>query len=153
VDGARRAVARTRAELAEVSALIHDADFDADRIDFDEAAARIVVRFAQERGGAPPEPPLRRTWLYDEYRVPFHAGTLTIEHVSGACFPKRFGAMEMLVGVDYDEGRRRLRLDAYDVVDIAVERLEVSAELTDAVAFEVRRRRYRLASAERDRRA
>ena len=160
MDGARRAVARrleatSEHELAAITALIHDAYFDPDGIALDEDAGRLSIPFQQEEQGYEGEPPwelLHSTWLYDEHRVPFYAGTLTVHDVSGVHLPRGFGAMPMLVEIGYDAGRGRVRIDAYDPLDAAVERLHVSAELTAEVALNVRRRSYRLLRAERDQR-
>jgi hypothetical protein len=148
-----RLEARSQVELAAITDLIHDAYFDPDAIAFDEGAGRLVVPFQQEDVGEQRESGwelLRTTWLYDEHRVPFYAGTLTVENVTRVERPEDFGDVPMLVEIGYEPKRGRVRIDAYDPLDATVEGLHVTAELTTEVALNMRRRTYRRIAAERD---
>ena len=153
VGPAKRLTATTPDALEEIEALIHDAHFDSADIVHDESAGTLTIPFAQEdedwEGDEPPWELLRQTRWYDEHRVPFYAGRLTVHHVTAVDLPG-FEDIWMLVGIRYDAGPGRVRINALDQIDAHVERLRVEAELTGTVALNIRRRSYRLLNAERD---
>lgn len=150
----KRLRATTAAELGEIEGLIHDAYFDPEALAFDEQEHTLTVPFSQEdhdwRGDEPPWEPLGRSWWYEEHRVPFYEGRLTIHHVTAVELPPDFSDIWMLVYIRYDEVRRRVLLDALVKIHASVERLEVTAELTDRVVKDIRRRSYRFFHGERD---
>jgi hypothetical protein len=146
----------SRAELGRITLVIHDAYFDSGAIVHDEQAARLVIPFEQEHvdwTGEPPWEHVRTTWLYDEYRVPFMTGRLTIHHVTGIESDRDWAGdgPEQLVSMDYDEARGRVTVDAWSKLRVTVERLEVEAHLTDEMTRLMRRRTYRFLRAESDR--
>jgi hypothetical protein len=141
----RRLSATTAEELGEIASAIRDAYLEAEDLEYDEHAERIVVRFAQEAGpreDLPQKQVVRRPWLFTEYHVPFMRGTLTINHVTDLDAPEGWDDMGMLVGVDFDAERSRVSLYSNDPLRATVERLSVTAEVAGDVAFYVRRRVY-----------
>ena len=149
----KRLSATTPGGLEEIDALIHDAHFDSSDIVHDETAGTLTIPFAQEdqdwEGDEPPWELLRQTRWYDEHRVPFYAGRLTVHNVTAVELPG-FEDTWMLVGIRYDAAPGRVRIDALDRIDAYVTRLHVEAELTGTVALDIKRRSYRLLNAERD---
>ena len=160
VGGSGSVAVRLRAtapgELEAISGLIHDAHFDYDEVAFDEGQRTLTIPFHQEvqswsRGrGEPPWESVRSTRWYQEYRVPFYRGRLTVHHVTAFEGVADSGAPPELVGIRYDGARGRVTIDDWGEIHVGVERLEVTAELTDEATLTMRRRWYPLLNLERD---
>jgi hypothetical protein len=105
------------------------------------------VPFAQEAGGWEEMPQMefvRGSWRYDEYRVPFMRGTLTIHEAVDIQAQDGWGDMGMLVGVGFDETTMRVKLESASTLQVTVSDLRVEAHVTDEVVGHVRRRRGRI---------
>jgi len=150
----RRYVARAPEELPEVSGVLHDAYVDPEALTHHEDRGEVQLPFAQEAGwmrDLPQKELVRQTWRVREYRVPILKGLLTIRHVLDLEAPEGWGDMSMLLGLDHDAARGQLVLHAgLDPVRLTVERVDVTAEVTDERAFYVRRRVGRLTRVEGD---
>ena len=138
-----RSVATTPEQLLEVAGVTHDAYFDARDIVHDESRQMIVIPFAQEAGpwdGTRQDELVRRSRLSSEYRVPFTRGFLTIRHVVGTQSTDGWGDMGMLVGLDFDDARKQVRLESGSYLRVTVSELLVEVEVTDEVVGHAPRR-------------
>ena len=153
--------ARSAADLAGISSLLHDAYFDFDDVAHDAVARVLSVPFAQERAGLPVDDDpawrdaprvdvVRKTWRYTEQRVPFVRGVLRVRQVESVALDAEAGDAATLLGLDYDETSRRLKVEGVSGDLIAVvARIDLTAELRpDEVALYVRRRRGRLGASD-----
>lgn len=149
------------AELEEISGIVHDAWFEVDEVVDDRVDGTLTIAFAQEpwqldadeQSRDAPQPEfLRRTWRYEEQRVPFIRGVLRVRYVVAISADEGFGDAAMLLGTSYDEATQRLTVQGVSGnLTAVVERLGVTVEiLPDEVALYIRRRRSRLTGAESD---
>jgi hypothetical protein len=96
--------------------------------------------------GLPAAQQTRRTWRFDEHRVPAVRCLLRIRHVRAWSAPLDLDEPGMLDWIEWDEARSRVRIltvtGPEHVID--VDRLEVEVEVTDQVDREYRVRSGRL---------
>jgi hypothetical protein len=129
-------------EPARLSEIVwfHDADFDADDIDFD-ATATLTIPFAQDVRQLPLDLPLptlkkeRRRWFGIEALVPYVECRLTVRRTLG--FSLDGGEMTWggLDDASFDEETRELTLEATfgPTIRVQVEALDVSVSASDHV--------------------
>jgi len=127
--------AESTQELEEISSLVHDAYFDIDAVEYDEAAGALLVPFAQ----AGPEDGRARS---GDERVPFMRGRLVVSDVEAVDLDRAPGDAAMLVYVRYDAAGGVVTVEGVsgDLV-VRVSRLHVTAEVhPEQIALYVRRR-------------
>jgi hypothetical protein len=135
----------------------HDAYFDVEEREFDPATRTLSLPFSQrvdqivDVEGLPPAPVTRRTWRYEERRVPAVRCVLKVRHVRAWSAPTGPIEPAMLQWLTWDEERSQLTIHTVPrrehVVD--VDRLEVELEVTDQVDHHYRVRSGLLAVSER----
>ena len=130
------ATATTSEELRRIGGLVHDAHFDWELIVFDPAEGVVTIPFEQEADEDDPPGP----------QVPFFRCTATIRRAT-AC---RIGVRDrddpgMLNIMEPDDAADEIVLVPVTgpEVRVAVDAIDVRIEMTDEVAFHVRRRRRR----------
>lgn len=136
--------------LDAISARLHDADCAPRSMTLDVVTRALVLPLQQEPFGAGGMEPrhLRRTWLYDEYELPF------LEHrliVHGAGRVRTRDPLDVpdsvsVAAVVHYEAIGAIRVEFGDGgwVEIPVESILVELEVTDRVAATMRRRVGRL---------
>ena len=138
----------------------HDAYFDVDDREFDAASRTLSLQFSQRVDqivgveGLPAARETRRTWRFEEQRVPLVRCVLRIRQVRAWSAPLDLDEPGMLNWIEWDEGRSRVTVHTVTgpehVIDI--DRLEVEVEITDQVEREHRVRTGRLLGVETERR-
>jgi len=144
-------VVATDAEaLADISTRLHRARCDPRAMTLDVVTRALVLPLSQEPFGAGGLTPrhLRRTWLYDEYELPF------LEHrliVHGAGRVRSRNPLDMPVSicvadVVHHPAREAIRVELSDGgwLEVPVRSVFVELEVTDRVAATMRRRVGRL---------
>jgi hypothetical protein len=101
--------ARTPEDLGLLGGWLHDAYFEHEEITFDQGSQVVAIPFAQEAGNAMRSPlaseHLRRTWRYEDWRIPFFRGSLTGRDAAGFDQDESgTGEPEMLGGISYSDG-------------------------------------------------
>jgi hypothetical protein len=149
--------ARTPEDLGPLDGWLHDAYFEYEEIAFDQGSQVVAIPFAQEAGNAIPSPlaseHLRRTWRYEDWRIPFFRGSLTVRDAAGFDQDESgTGEPGMLGGISYSDGALRVATVTGPALVIPVGRLDLELALGEEVSFWVRRRIGRWTSAESDRR-
>ena len=134
----------------------HDAYFDVDDREFDAASRTLSLPFSQRVDqivgveGLPAVRETRRTWRFEEHRVPAVRCVLRIRQVRAWSARRGLNEPGMLDGIDWDEARSRVTIHTVTgpehVVD--VDRLEVEVEITDQVDRQFRVRSGRLSGIE-----
>jgi hypothetical protein len=138
----------------------HDAYFDVDDREFDAASRTLSLKFSQRvdqivgAEGLPAAEPTRRTWRFEEHRVPAVRCVLRVRQVRTWSAPLDLDELGMLDGIEWDDERSRVTVRAVTGPEhvIEVDRLEVGVEVTDQVEREYRVRTGRLLGVETARR-
>jgi hypothetical protein len=146
----KRFVARSAAELDEISGRAHDGVFDPEELRFDDEAAVVELPFANEPHDVEPRIPaavhVRSTWRYEEYALPFIRAVLTVHEATALRAPDP-DDMDELIGIRYDEERGLVCIWTgmlIDVIEIDVDALHVELAVTDEIQSVKRRRVGRL---------
>jgi hypothetical protein len=151
----RTLTAATPEQLKEIGGSVHDAYFEHEKVVFDEGARTVTVPFAQEGGrwlelsnAVLPEPEfLKKTWRYEEYRVPF----LRCEVVVRAARSVDLGPEDTLIDpgmldhIEYDSAAAQvlIRTVTGPQITVQVDSVQVDVVITDTVALHVRRKQGR----------
>jgi hypothetical protein len=138
----------------------HDAYFDVEDREFDAPNRTLSLPFSQrvdqiiDVDGMPAVERTRRTWRYEEHRVPAVGCVLRIRQVRAWSARRGLDEPGMLNWIEWDADRSRVTVHPVTgpehVVD--VDRLEVEVEVTDRVDHHYRVRVGRLAGVESERR-
>jgi hypothetical protein len=139
---------------------VDDAAFDVEGREFDASGRTLSLPFAVrvdqivDVEGLPPVLHTRRTWRFEERRVPAVRCVLRIRQVRAWSAPLAEDEPGMLNWIEWDGARSRVTVRTVTgpehVVD--VDRLEVEVEITDQVEREYRVRVGRMAGVESQRR-
>jgi hypothetical protein len=138
----------------------HDAYFDLDDREFDAPRRTLSLPFSQRVDqiigvdGLPAAQPTRRTWRFEEHRVPAVRCVLRIRQVRAWSARRGLDEPGMLNWIEWDEEQSRVRIHAVTGPEhvIDVDRLEVEVEITDHVDHHYRVRVGRLAGVTSERR-
>ena len=125
---------------------VHDAYLDVDDREFDAASRTLSLPFSQRVDqivgvqGLPAAERTRRSWRFEERRVPAVRCVLRIRHIRAWSAPLRLDEPGMLNWIEWDAGRTPLTIHAVTGPEhvIDVDRLEVEVEITDHVDRELR---------------
>jgi hypothetical protein len=138
----------------------HDAYFDVDDREFDAASRTRSLPFSQREDqivgveGLPAARRTRRTWRFEEHRVPAVRCVLRVRQVRAWSAPLDLDEPGMLNWIEWDEERSRVRIltvtGPEHVID--VDRLEIEVEITDQVDRQLSVRTGHLFGVETERR-
>jgi hypothetical protein len=139
-------LARSPAELEKISWRTHDAEFDPSQIVFDADRHIVSLSSVQEpcdiEDGLPASAPVRSTWRFEEYAVPFLRCSLTIHEASALRVPDEVqDEASGLLSVDLAEADGVVRVwTDLGKIDLDVTQLHVELAISDDLA-DVRLRR------------
>jgi hypothetical protein len=131
---------------------VDDAYFDVDDREFDAPSRTLSLQFLQLVDqivgveGLPAAQQTRRTWRFEERRVPAVRCVLRIRNVRAWSAPLDLDEPGMLNWIEWEEQRSRVTVHTVTGPEhvIDVDRLEVEVEVTDHVEREYRVRTGRL---------
>jgi hypothetical protein len=134
-------------ELRQIGGWVHDASFDWERIDFDPAAGVVTVPFDQEPtdeqecGQRGPRLVERGRVGSRIYKVPFVRCSATVRHATTCVIDERNRADPGMLNVLEPQGSREIAFVPVTgpEVRIAIDTVDVQIEMTDELAFHVRR--------------
>jgi hypothetical protein len=138
----------------------HDAYFDVDDREFDAPGRTLSLPFSQrvdqiiDVDGLPATEQTRRTWRFEERRVPAVRCVLRIRQVRAWSARRGLNEPGMLNWIEWDEDHSRLTIHTVSGPEhqIDVDRLDVEVQVTDRVDHHYRIRVGRLTGLESERR-
>jgi hypothetical protein len=139
----------------------HDAYFDVDDREFEAPSRTLSLPFSQRVDqivgvdGLPAAEHTRRTWRFEERRVPAVRCVLRVREIRAWSAQRGLEEPGMLNWIEWDGERSRVTIHPVTGPEhvIDVDRLEVEVEITDHVDHHYRVRVGRLAGVESQRRA